>query len=146
MISIGSQKSSVVASVAKRYINTIEMAISTISTNTDTRKLYLDCFEIPLSLLQTEENLEEAVRSLLKDAAKENTLYMEIRFAPLSSVSGGLSCEQVIAAAVNGLKKGRKETGRRGEWSGIRTEGQALVLKKYRISPGSRRTVLLYGT
>ena len=26
-------------------------------------------------------------------------------------------------------RKGRKETGRRGEWSGIRTEGQALVLK-----------------
>lgn len=44
------------------------------------------------------------------------------------------------------IEKEEKKPAGDGEWSGIRTEGQALVLKKYRISPGSRRTVLLYGT
>ncbi len=99
-------------------------------------KEYLDCFEIPLSLLQTEENLEEAVRSLLKDAAKENTLYMEIRFAPLSSVSGGLSCEQVIAAAVNGLKKGRKETG---------VEGNLILCAMRHTDPAENLEILKAG-
>lgn len=99
-------------------------------------KEYLDCFEIPLSLLQIEENLEEAVRSLLKDAAKENTLYMEIRFAPLSSVSGGLSCEQVIAAAVNGLKKGRKETG---------VEGNLILCAMRHTDPAENLEILKAG-
>ena len=99
-------------------------------------KEYLDCFEIPLSLLQTEENLEEAVRSLLKDAAKENTLYMEIRFAPLSSVSGGLSCEQVIAAAVNGLKKGRKESG---------VEGNLILCAMRHTDPAENLEILKAG-
>ena len=99
-------------------------------------KEYLDCFEIPLSLLQTEENLEEAVRSLLKDAAKGNTLYMEIRFAPLSSVSGGLSCEQVIAAAVNGLKKGRKETG---------VEGNLILCAMRHTDPAENLEILKAG-
>ena len=49
MISIGSQKNNVVTIVAKRYIKTTEETISTISTKTETKKLYLDCLDISSS-------------------------------------------------------------------------------------------------
>ncbi|MDO5424562.1 MAG: adenosine deaminase [Eubacteriales bacterium] len=75
---------------------------------------YLGCFKWPLELLHTKENLEEAVKSVLADAAKENVVYMEIRFAPLSSVGKGLTCRQVIESAVKGLREGEKLSGVRG--------------------------------
>ena len=46
MISIGNQKKNVTAIVAKRYFKTTHIAISTISTNTETKKLFLDCLDI----------------------------------------------------------------------------------------------------
>lgn len=72
---------------------------------------YLDKFDIPLQCVQTAEGLRTAGREFLLDAAKENIRYMEVRFAPLSSVNSRLNCRQVIEAVLEGLEEAKKQCG-----------------------------------
>ena len=72
---------------------------------------YLGKFALPLACLQTQEALEYAAYSLIEDAAKENIIYMEVRFAPLSSIEKGLTVEQVIKSVNDGLNRGYKDFG-----------------------------------
>ncbi len=65
---------------------------------------YLSKFDLPLKCLQTENGLKRAAADLLKSAAAERITYLEIRFAPLSSVHEGLSCSNVIESVLNGIK------------------------------------------
>lgn len=82
-----------------------------ISVNADCTSLteYLKCFNLPLSFLKTGESFFTAVKNLLCEAAKEQVMYMEIRFAPMLSVTKNLSGEEIIEAAVEGLKSAKKE-------------------------------------
>ena len=43
---------------------------------------FLKCFDLPLSLLQTEEALEEAVYLILSEMKEDGVIYAELRFAP----------------------------------------------------------------
>ena len=43
---------------------------------------FLKCFELPLSLLQTEKALEDAVYLVLSEMHKDGVIYAELRFAP----------------------------------------------------------------
>lgn len=70
---------------------------------------YLERFRLPLQCIQTEEGLRMAAREFLLEAAKENTKYMEVRFAPLSSVNDHLNCRQVVEAVLTGLKEAETE-------------------------------------
>lgn len=72
---------------------------------------YLDKFDIPLQCVQTAEGLRTASREFLLDAAKENIRYMEVRFAPLSSVNDRLNCRQVVEAVLEGLEEAKKQCG-----------------------------------
>ena len=72
---------------------------------------YLEKFDLPLLCLQTKEGLTRAAYELVRDVAKEYVKYLEVRFAPMLSTNGGLSCKEVIASVVDGLKKGEKEYG-----------------------------------
>lgn len=72
---------------------------------------YLEKFDLPLLCLQTKEGLTRAAYELVRDVAKEHVKYLEVRFAPMLSTNGGLSCKEVIASVVDGLKKGEKEYG-----------------------------------
>lgn len=72
---------------------------------------YLEKFELPLQYLQTEENLKKAGKEFLLSAKKENIDYIEVRFAPLLSVSKGLTAQKVIEAVLEGLAEGKKECG-----------------------------------
>ena len=72
---------------------------------------YLEKFDLPLLCLQTKEGLTRAAYELVRDVAKEHVKYLEVRFAPMLSTNGGLSCKEVIASVVYGLKKGEKEYG-----------------------------------
>lgn len=66
---------------------------------------FLKCFALPLSLLQTEQSIEEAVY-LVQEQIKENgVIYAEIRFAPQLHGDQGVSQEQAIRAALKGLKR-----------------------------------------
>ncbi len=70
---------------------------------------YLEKFDLPLLCLQTKEGLERAAYELVRNVANDDVAYIEVRFAPMLSTNQGLSCEDVIASVVYGLKKGEQE-------------------------------------
>lgn len=72
---------------------------------------YLDKFTIPLQCVLTAEGLRKGSREFLLDAAKENICYIEVRFAPLSSVGEHLNCRQAIEAVLTGLEEARRICG-----------------------------------
>lgn len=72
---------------------------------------YLQKFDLPLQVLQTEETLSLSVYLLLKRLSSQGLCYGEIRFAPQLHLARGLSQQQVVAAAVKGLHRGIAEFG-----------------------------------
>ncbi len=65
---------------------------------------FLKCFELPLSLLQTREGIRRAVRLVLEEQQREGVIYAEIRFSPQLHTRRGLSQEEVLRAALEGLQ------------------------------------------
>ena len=63
---------------------------------------YLEKFDFPLSLLQTEEAIEYAVKSLEDRLTDEGVVYAEIRFAPQLHTRRGLTQDEVVRAAIKG--------------------------------------------
>lgn len=70
---------------------------------------YLQPFDILLSYLCTLENFELAAYELMKEAAMEHTMYMEIRFAPLLSVKEGMSARQIVEHVIAGIERAKRE-------------------------------------
>lgn len=66
---------------------------------------FLKCFDLPLSLLQTEKALEEAVYLILSEMKKDGVIYAELRFAPQFHTQKGITQETAIQSALRGLKK-----------------------------------------
>jgi len=66
---------------------------------------YLRAFKITCAVLQSEAALERAAYELCEDAARENVIYMEIRFAPLLHLRGGVSPQQVVESVLAGMRR-----------------------------------------
>ena len=66
---------------------------------------YLEKFAFPCSLLQNSECIELAVRNLLCELTKMGILYSEIRFATQKHTENGLSQEEAVRAAIDGVNK-----------------------------------------
>lgn len=66
---------------------------------------FLKCFDLPLSLLQTEEALEEAVVLVLAEMKQDGVVYAELRFAPQLHTLKGMTQETAIQSALRGLKR-----------------------------------------
>lgn len=66
---------------------------------------YLTKFDFPLSLLQTGEAIAWAVYRLQEELKELGLLYAEIRFAPQLHTGQGLSQEEVVRAAIDGLRR-----------------------------------------
>lgn len=64
---------------------------------------YLEKFDLSLRCLQSKEGLRRAAYELVRDAAKEQVKYIEVRFAPMLSTAKGLTCREVIEGVVEGL-------------------------------------------
>ena len=78
-----------------------------LTVSADCRDLneYLEKFDFPLSLLQTAEAVSESVYMLLEELKAQGLIYAEIRFAPQLHCRGGLSQDDVVRAAVDGLNR-----------------------------------------
>lgn len=72
---------------------------------------YLEKFDLPVSLLQTTHGLETAAYDLARSAASENVKYIEVRFAPVFSMTRGLKIPQIIEAVQKGLQKAQDDFG-----------------------------------
>lgn len=66
---------------------------------------FLACFELPLSLLQTKEAISECVYLEAERIRSQGVIYAEIRFAPQLHRRDGMTQEDAVLAALNGLKK-----------------------------------------
>lgn len=72
---------------------------------------YLARFELPLALMQDYDALERISYELVEDAAAENVVYMEVRFAPILHTRRGLTMRQAAEAVAAGLQRGQKDFG-----------------------------------
>lgn len=72
---------------------------------------YLEKFDLPLQVLQTEQTIALSVYFLLRRLKNDGLCYAEIRFAPQLHQNRSLSQRQVVASAVAGLNKGIAEFG-----------------------------------
>jgi len=68
-------------------------------------KTYLEKFDFTLKLMQDYDSLRRIAYELAEDAAQENITYMEVRYAPILHQQKGLSLEQVVDAALDGLRE-----------------------------------------
>lgn len=66
---------------------------------------YLEKFDFPLSLLQTEEAIGEAVYRLCEELSEQGLIYAEIRFAPQLHTRKGLTQREVVEAAIRGKNR-----------------------------------------
>lgn len=69
---------------------------------------YLKRFDLPNKVMQSNKNIKRITFELLEDAQKENVKYIEVRFAPLLHLDGGLSIEEVIQSVVDGISEAEK--------------------------------------
>ncbi|WP_194439163.1 adenosine deaminase [Vibrio fluminensis] len=81
--------------------------ISSLSAPDDCQNLdeYINCFDLPIKIMQTKETLERISFELFEDAANENVKYLEVRFGPLLHQNLGLSISDIIESVVNGMKR-----------------------------------------
>ncbi|GFP74874.1 adenosine deaminase [Clostridium fungisolvens] len=86
----------------EEFINQIAVLDKTVSL-----EAYLKKFEIPISLMQSKENLKRIAYELIEDCNTENIKYIEIRFAPCFHGKNGLSMEEVIQAVLDGANEGK---------------------------------------
>lgn len=72
---------------------------------------YLKVFDVVRPLLQTKEALSLAAYDVARQAALENVIYTEIRFAPELSMDQGLTVAETIEAVCQGLEQARLDFG-----------------------------------
>ncbi len=84
---------------------------------------YLKCFDIPLAVLRTAENLELAAYELGVRLSKKGISYGEIRFAPQLHCQNGLTQEEAVRAVLAGLDRASIESrlGKREKGIGLRS-------------------------
>lgn len=70
---------------------------------------YLKCFDLPLKVMQTRATIAYSVKSLVKRLDKQGLIYAEIRFAPQLHTQKGLTQDEVVQAAIEGLQQGISE-------------------------------------
>jgi len=88
----------------RRFPADFDVMRAVIPIGRTTLEEYLQAFDATVALLQSPEALERAAFELCADAAAENVVYMEIRFAPLLHLDGGMSPREVVQAVLAGTQ------------------------------------------
>ena len=102
---------------------------------------FLKCFEFPLSLMQTPEGLSEAVRLVADNIRDQGVVYAEIRFAPQNHTKNGMTQEDAVKAALDGLNKTELKANlilccMRGEGNEEKNEETLELTKEYLVEDG----------
>ncbi len=72
---------------------------------------YLAKFTIPLECLKTREGLRGMAEDVLLSSAADGVRYVELRFAPTSSLGNGMSLSEIIEAVLEGCKAAQEKCG-----------------------------------
>jgi adenosine deaminase len=72
---------------------------------------YLEGFKHTIAVMQTEEALERVAYEQAEDLSRDGVVYYETRFAPIFHTSKGLTHQQVVAAVLKGMARGRQDFG-----------------------------------
>ena len=113
--------------------------ILSVSDDCEDLNEFLECFEQPLILLQTPEGIREAVRLIADKVKSQGVIYAEIRFAPQNHTEKGMSQEDVIKAALEGMKLTDLKMNlilclMRGEGNEDENEETLMLAKKYLVT------------
>lgn len=71
----------------------------------------LAAFDAYYPLLKTPAAVETSAYELIREAARQNVLYCEVRFAPALQATPGFPAQAVLEAALKGLERGRRDFG-----------------------------------
>lgn len=102
---------------------------------------FLQCFGLPLSLMQTPEGLSEAVRLVGDDCAAQGVIYAEIRFAPQLHTDKGMTQEDAVRAALAGIERTKLKANlilcaMRGRGNEALNDETLMLAKKYLVQDG----------
>ena len=70
---------------------------------------YLEGFAHTIAVTQSPEALERVAYEQVADLKNDGVVYFETRFAPVFHTKKGLTDEQVVAAVLKGLERGRRD-------------------------------------
>ena len=72
---------------------------------------YLQRFSVTLSVMQSAESMERVAYELAEDCAREGVRYVEVRYAPILNVHGGLTLTEAVEHPLRGLARAEREYG-----------------------------------
>ena len=72
---------------------------------------YLEGFTHTIAVMQTPEALERVAYEQVEDLKNDGVVYFETRFAPIFHTAAGLTHEQIVAAVLKGLERGKRDFG-----------------------------------
>lgn len=75
---------------------------------------YLERFDLTLAVMQDAEALERISHELILDHAAENVRWVEVRFCPQLNRRQGLSVDEVLDAALRGMRRAEHEVANAG--------------------------------
>lgn len=107
--------------------------------HTDNLVDYLKCFDLPISVMQSKESITYSVYSLIRRLASQGLIYSEIRFAPQQHTYRGLTQEEVVNAAIDGLEQGMKD------WPEIKANLILCCMRGHGKEGANRETIELAG-
>jgi len=73
-------------------------------------ELYLETFAHTVGVTQTPDAIERAAHEAAEDLANDGVVYAEVRFAPEQHMQKGLSLDEVVEAALRGIRSGAAGT------------------------------------
>lgn len=111
---------------------------------------FLKCFNRPLSLLQTKEEISEGVYLVLEDMKANGVIYAELRFAPQFHTRKGLTQEEAVLAALEGQHRSTLKSNlilclMRGEENTAENLETIEVAKKYLVEDNGVTAIDLAG-
>ncbi|MCR4821295.1 MAG: adenosine deaminase [Treponema sp.] len=111
---------------------------------------FLKCFALPCSLMQTPESLSETVYLVAENIKKQGVVYAEFRWAPQLHTLRGMSQEDAVLAALEGLKRTDLKVNlilcfMRGQGNEAANEETLELAKKYLVKDGGVVAVDLAG-
>jgi adenosine deaminase len=91
---------------------------------------YLERFEVTLSVMQDADALERIAYECVVDHAAENVRYVELRFCPLLNTLLGTGAEDILDAALAGMRRAEADT-RAAGGPGIRANLIVCALRSH---------------